>query len=371
MDFSLSEQQEMLRKIARDFFANEMPKTLVKELAESENGYSADIWKKMAGLGWMGLVLPEEYGGSGGSFVDLTILLEEMGRACLPGPFFSTVVLGASAILEAGSSEQKKRLLPKVASGELVLSMALAEPNAINSPNSLEVEARKVGEDYVISGTKLFVLDAHLADYVVCVAKTGRGLTLFLVGTKSPGVMCKLLPAVGGERQCQVDFNDVKVAKGDILGKVNRGRDYVDKVMEKAAAARCAEMLGGAEQVLEMSVAYAKERVQFGRAIGAQQSIQHHCANMLNDVDECRCITYRAAWMVSEGLPCAKEVSLAKAWLNEAYPRVALLGHQIHGAIAFQHDHDMHLYFKQAEIGEVAFGDSAYHHEIIARELGL
>lgn len=371
MDFGLSEQQEMLRKTARDFFANELPKTLVKEIAEDARGYPPQLWRKMADLGWMGLVLPEEYGGSGGNFVDLTILLEEMGRACLPGPFFSTVVLGAGILLEAGSDEQKKDLLPRIATGELIVTLALAEPRALNSPDCYEVEATIQEGHYAITGTKLFVPDAHVADYIVTAAKTGAGLTLFLVEAKSPGLSYSLLPAMAGERHCEVKFDGTRVSKGEVVGEVDRGQVYLEKVLPKAAAAKCAEMLGGAQQVLEMSTAYAKDRVQFGRAIGSQQAIQHHLANMLNDVDGCRCVTYRAAWMLGEGLPCAKEVSLAKAWLNTVYPRIALLGHQIHGAIAFQHDHDMHLYFKQAKLGEMSHGDTAYHAGIIARELGL
>jgi len=371
MDFSLSEQQEMLRKTARDFFINELPKSSVKEMAKDARGYSLELWHKMAELGWMGLVLPEKYGGSEGSFLDLAILLEEMGRACLPGPLFSTVVLGASAIMEAGSEEQKERLLPKLARGELIFTLAVAESHVLSRPDFFEVKARNMAGDYIISGTKLFVPDAHVADYVICAAKTGRGPTLFLVDAKSPGLSWTVLPAMSGERQCEVKFNQVKVSKADILGKVNRGKEYIDKVLTRAAAAKCAEMLGGAEQVMEMTVAYAKERVQSGRAIGAFQAIQHHCANMLNDLDACRCVTHRAAWMVSEGMPCAREVSLAKAWVNEAYHRMTLLGHEIHGAIAFQHDHDMHLYFKQAKLGEIAFGDTAQHEEIIAREMGL
>jgi alkylation response protein AidB-like acyl-CoA dehydrogenase len=156
-----------------------------------------------------------------------------------------------------------------------------------------------------------------------------------------------------------------------MLGGLNHATEYLDKVMQRAAAAKCSEMLGGAEQVLEISVQYAKDRIAFGKAIGSYQAIQHHCANMLNDLDECRCMTRRAAWMVSEGLPCAMEVSLAKALVGQACHRITCLGHEIHGAIAFQHDHDMHLYFKQAVVGEASFGTSAYHGEVVAKELGL
>ncbi len=371
MDFGLSEQQEMLKKTARDFFIKELPRTLVKELAQDPKGYPPELWKKMADLGWTGLVLPEEYGGSGATFLDLTILLEEMGRACLPGPFLSTVVLGALTIMDVGSEEQKKSILPKVAEGELVLTLAMAEPHAIYRGDFFEVEAKHVGHHYTITGTKLFVPDAHVADYIIVAAKTKGGITLFLVDAKSQGVHCKLLPAMAGERQCEVRFDGVKLTKADMLGAVNRGQDYLERIMHRAAVAKCAEMLGGAEQVMEMSVQYAKDRVAFGRPIGSYQAIQHHCANMLNDLDGCRCMTRRAAWMVSEGLPCAMEVSLAKAWVGQACHRMTCLGHEIHGAIAFQHDHDMHLYFKQAVVGEAAFGSSGHHGEVVAKELGL
>lgn len=371
MDFNFTEEQEMLRKAARDFFNKELPKSLVKEMAEDTRGYPLELWKKMAGLGWMGLIIPEKYGGSGVGFLDLTVLLEEMGRACLPGPFFSTAVLGVMTLLEAGSEEQKQKLLPKVASGELLLSLAFSEPDAVNSPDFFKVKAKAEGDGYSISGTKLFVSDAHVADYLICSAKTKGGTTLFLVDAKCSGLSCKLLPTVAGDKQCEVNFKGVKVGKGDILGEVDQGSRYMEKVLAKATVAKCAEMTGGAQQVLEMTVDYAKTRVQFGSPIGVFQAVQHHCANMVTDVQGIRFITYQAAWMLNEGMPCTKEVSMAKAWVNEAYRRVTALGHQVHGAIAFQQDHDMHLFTKQAGLGAFTFGDVSYHEEVVARELGL
>lgn len=371
MDFGLSEQQEMLKKTARDFFKTELPKTLVKDLAKDPRGFTPELWRKMADLGWIGLVLPEEYCGSGASFMDLAILMEEMGRACVPGPFFSTVVLGAMTVLDLGTEEQKSTILPGVARGELVLTMAVAEPHAIYRSDFFELEAKHVAHHYTLSGTKLFVTDAHVADYIIVAAKTKGGVTLFLVDAKSPGVSCCLLPAMAGERQCEVKFDAVRLTRAHMLGGVNCGSEYLEKLMQRAAAARCCEMLGGAEQVLEMTIQYAKDRIAFGKAIGTYQAIQHHCANMLNDLDASRCLAHRAAWMVSEGLPCALEVSLAKAWMGQASRRITSLGHEVHGAIAFQHDHDMHLYTKQAVVGEASFGSSSYHAEVIARELGL
>ena len=371
MDLALSEEQEMLWKSARDFLTSKVPKTLVRQMEEDEKGYVPELWKEMADLGWVGLPFPEQYGGGGFKFLDLVVLLEEMGRACAPGPFLSTVVLGALTVLELGTEEQKKAILPRVAKGEAIVTMAIAEPHAIYRPDCFEVEARHVAHHYTISGTKLFVTDAHVADYIIVAAKTQGGVTLFLVDVKAHGVTCTLLPAMFGERQCEVKFDNVKLTRSDMLGGLNRGKEYLERVMRRAAVARASEVLGGLEYVLEISVQYAKDRIAFGKAIGSYQAIQHHCANMLNDLDSCRCMTRRAAWLVSEDLPCALEVSLAKALMGQASRRITALGHEIHGAMAFQHDHDMHLFTKQAVVAEASFGNNAYHGEIVAKELGL
>ena len=377
MDLGFSEEQEMLRKTARDFLQTECPTTLVKEMADDEQGYTPELWAKMAELGWMGLALPEEYDGMGMSFLDLSVLLEEMGRACLPGPFFSTVVLGGFTIIEAGNEEQKKDLLPKIATGEVILAMALTEPSASYDPASVTVQAVADKDDYVINGTKLFVENAHIADYMVCVTRTKDGssaedgITLFLVDGKSPGISTTVLKTIAGDKQCEVIFDNVRVPKKNMLGELDKGWPVVAKMLEMAAVAKCAEMVGGAQAALDMSVAYAKERIQFGRPIGSFQAIQHHCANMVTDVDGSRFITYQAAWKVSEGLPATMEVSMAKAWVSEAYRRVTQLGHQIHGGIGFCMDHDMPLYFKEAKAAESTFGNADWHREIVAQQLGL
>jgi alkylation response protein AidB-like acyl-CoA dehydrogenase len=377
MDLNLDEAQEMLRKMARDFFTTEYPKSLVKEMAKDERGYSPELWGKMTGLGWMGLVFPEEYDGGGGSFLDLAVLLEEMGRACLLGPFFSTIVLGGLTILEAGSEEQKKKFLPQIAKGDLIVTLALTEPSARYTPDAISVKAQAEGEEYIIDGIKLFVPDAHVADCIICVARTKEGataeegITLFLVDAKSSGLKCTQLVTMVGDKQCELVFNKVRVPRRNILGELDRGWTCIEKVLQKATIAQCAEMVGGAQQVLEMSVSYAKERVQFGRPIGSFQAIQHHCANMATDVEGCRFIAYQAAWMLSEGLPCSKEVAMAKAWVSDAFRRVTALGQQVHGGIGFTEDHDMPLYFKRAKAWELAFGDADFHREKVAQELGL
>ncbi len=377
MDFALSEEQEMLRKSARDFLTKECPKTLVRQMETDEKGYSPAMWKGMADLGWMGLVFPEEYGGSGMTFLDLSILIEELGRALVPSPFLPTVVYCGVPILAAGTEEQKKQFLPGIAKGDIIMTLALTEPSATWDAGGITVKATAEGDDFVISGTKLFVHDAHIANYFLVVARTKEGkrkedgITLFLVDAKSPGIKLNTLKTIASDKQFEVVFNKVKVPKKNILGKLDHGWSIIQDLMPRATLAQCAYMVGGAQQVLEMTVNYAKERVQFGRPIGSFQAIQHKCANMATDVDGSRFITYQAAWKLSEGMDCGLEVSMAKAWVSEAYRRTCAEGHQIHGGIGFIKDHDMQLYYRRAKASELAFGDADYHRELVAQRIGL
>ncbi|MDP2730893.1 MAG: acyl-CoA dehydrogenase family protein [Dehalococcoidales bacterium] len=377
MDFTLSEEQEMLRTMARDFLTDKCPKTLVKEMEEDEKGYSPELWKEMVDLGWMGLVIPEEYGGSGMSFLDLSILLEEMGRACLPGPFFSTVVLGGLPILEAGNDDQKQTYLTRIASGEAIFSLALTEADAQYGPASIAVKAAADNDGYTINGTKLFVPDAHIADYLLCVARTDekaeaeKGLTVFIVDAKSPGISCTVLKTIAGDKLCEVVFEGVKVPKENILGELNRGWEVVQRIIQQAAVAKCSAMVGALQRMLEMTVDYAKERVQYDHPIGSLQVIQHYCANMATDVDGSRFSTYQAAWRLSEGLPARKEAAIAKAWLSEAGGRVIALAHQIHGAIGCTIDHDLQYYTRRAKAAQLSFGDADFFREAVAQEMGL
>jgi len=377
MNLAFSEPQEMLKKAARDFLIDKCPKSAVEEMGKSEEGYSPELWQEMANLGWMGLVVPEKYGGGGMNFLDLSILLEEMGRACLPGPFFSTVVLGALPILDTGSEPQKQDYLPKIASGKTIFTLALTEPSARYDAASITVKAIPDNSDYVINGTKMFVPDAHIADYLLCVARTKEqaepefGITIFLVDAKSPNISCTVLKTIAGDKLCEVVFDQVRAARGNILGQLDQGWNGVQKIVRRAAVAKCCEMVGNIQRVLEMTIDYAKERKQFGRPIGSFQIIQHYCADMATDVEGARFSTYQAAWMLSEGLPCAKEVAVAKAWLGEASQRVIALAHQIHGAIGVTMEHDLQLYTRRAKAGELTFGDANFYREIVANEIGL
>jgi alkylation response protein AidB-like acyl-CoA dehydrogenase len=378
MDFEFSEEQKMLRASARDFLETQCPKTLVREMAKDERGYTPELWLGMADIGWMGLVFPEEHGGAGGKFLDLVVLLEEMGRACLPGPFFSTVVLGGLTLLEMGNEQQKREFLPKIARGDVIFTLALSEPATTKyNPALITTKANAEQNDYIIDGTKLFVPDANIADCIICVTRTKGeamskdGITLFLVDAKERGINRTLLKTIAGDKQCEVNFDKVKVPGSNMIGELHSGFPSLEKVLQKIAVAKCAEMVGGAQQVLEMVTEYAKERVQFEHPIGSFQAVQHQCASMVIDVDGAKFTTYKAAWLLSRDMPCKREVAVAKAWASEAYQRVCFGGHEILAGVGYMIDHDMPLYTLRAKAAELAFGDAEFHRGVVSQELGL
>ena len=367
MNLDFSEEQLMLRDAARDFLTKRLPKKTVKEMEESQSGYTPEIWKELAELGWMGLVLPEKYGGAGMAFLDLAVLLEEMGRACLPGPFFSTVLLGALPILDFGTEEQKNEYLPRIANGTAIFTLAWTEDNGAYDASGIRLRATADRDNYVLDGVKMFVPDAHVADYILCVARTTEGarpkdgVTTFIVDAKSPGISCTVLKTIANDKLCEVVFDKVRVPKQNILGQLDAGWGDVEKIVERAAVAKCCDMVGSLQRVFEMTVAYAKDRVVSGGPIGSFQSVQHHCANMAIDVNGTMLSAYQAAWKVSEGLPCTWETAVAKAWASQACPRVIALAHQIHGAIGTTMDHDLHYYTRRTKAAESAFGDADFY----------
>jgi alkylation response protein AidB-like acyl-CoA dehydrogenase len=377
MDFDLSREQRLLKRSAREFLKKECPPSLMRELKDDLRGYPAKMWDRMADLGWTGVMIPEKYGGTGGSFLDLCILQETMGEACCTGPFFSTIVLGAAAVRMAGTEAQKEFILPRIAGGDIILALATTEPGTWYDTENIHLAADWSREDYILDGTKLFVSNAHLADYIICAARTdasgqpAEGLTLFLVDTQIPGVECRLMQTLAYDRQCEVVFDRVRVPRNNVLGAVNRAGVLLESLRQMAVVAKCAELVGCIQTAFDMTVAYAGQRKQFGRAIGSFQAVQHHCANMALDVDGSRFLTYQAAWKISQGLAAGQAVAMAKAWTSAAARRVTSLAHQIHGAISFTEEHDVHLYYRRAKAGEAAWGDAAYHLEHIARHLGL
>ena len=374
MDLGLSETQQMLKSSAREFLERECPVAHVRDMEEDERGYTPEMWRSLTEQGWLGLVFPEEFGGAGLGFLDLCVLLEETGRSLLPGPFFSTVVLGGLSIMDAGNEAQKQEYLSQIVEGQTIVTLALLEPSARWDASGVELRAAATGDGYVLNGTKLFVPNANVADYLIVVARTAdgeEGITLFIVPSHATGVSSTLLKTIASDRQSEVVLDDVMVPAASVLGEPGRGWSTVQRVLAWGAAGKCAEMVGGAQKVLDMTVEYAKQRVQFGRPIGSFQAVQHHCANMAMDVESSRYVTYQAAWRLAEELPAEREVAMAKAWVSDAYRRVCALGHQCHGAIGFTQEHDLQLYSRRAKAAELMFGDGDLHRERVAQVIGL
>lgn len=374
MDLGLSEVQQMLKSSAEEFLSQECPLTLVRDMEEDPRGYTDQLWRQMVGLGWTGLAFPERYGGTGGSFLDLAVLLEQMGRALVPSPFFATVVLGGLTVLDSGTDAQKQDILPKICSGEMLMTLALTEPSATYEAWGIETVAERRGDNYLLSGSKLFVENAEAADLIVVAARTSassgpdpdpsQGITLFLVPAGSPGLTISALNTIASDRQCELRLAEVSVPAASVLGEKGGGWAVAQRALQRAVAGKCIEMLGGAGAVVDMTVEYVKQRTQFGRPIGGFQAVQHHCANMATDVDGSRTIAYQAAWRLSEGEPAEKAVSMAKAWISGAYDRVCATAHQCHGAIGFTKEHDLQLFTRRAKVLELTYGDQNFHKEL-------
>ena len=378
MNFGFNDEQELLRSTARKFFENECGSDTVRRLMETPEGISPDLWTKLAEQGWLGLVYPEAYDGMGLGLVDLVVLMEEMGRAVVPGPYFSAVLLGGLAIAEAGSEAQKKEWLPRIAAGDRRVALAWMEPSAQLGPAGVTLTAVEKGGKYTLSGTKLFVHDAHTADALVVAARTrpgagADGVSLFLVPKGTKGLEVTLLPTMDQTRKlCEVALSDVTIGPDALLGAAGAGWAPLARVLDRATVALCAEMCGGAQKVLDMTVEYAKIRQAFGRPIGSYQGVKHRAADMLVDVENSKSITYYAAWALDEGVAEAPlAVSMAKAYVSDAYRRVAAAGIQLHGGIGFTWEHDLHLYFKRAKGSEFTFGDATHHRERVAQLVNL
>jgi alkylation response protein AidB-like acyl-CoA dehydrogenase len=377
MDIGFTEEQELLRASARRFLENECPSAFVRQRMAEPEAMTEVFWKKLAEQGWFSILYPEEAGGSGLGLVDMTVLMEEMGRAVMPGPFFSTVLLGGAAILEAGSQGQRQEWLLRIAAGSAKISLAWTEPNARWDAASIVTTGRETPGGFVLSGTKLFVPDAHLSDALVVASRTRDGSTLedgislFLVPRDIPGLTVTLLPTIDETRKlCEVKLDSVAVPAEALLGEKHGGWPALARVLDRATVALCAEMCGGAQKVLDMTTDYAKIRIAFGKPIGSYQGVKHRAADMLVDVENAKSLTYYAAWSIDEGLAEAPlAVSMAKAYASDAYRKVAGAGIQLHGGIGFTWEHDLQLYFKRAKASEVAFGDATWHRERVARLL--
>jgi alkylation response protein AidB-like acyl-CoA dehydrogenase len=371
MNFAFTDEQEELRKTVRAFLDNKSPESAVRELMETEDGYDEAVWKQAAEqLGLQGLSIPEEYGGSGYGFIELGIVLEEMGRALFTAPFFSTVVLAGTTLLHAGDDAAKKDYLPGIASGETIATVAFTEPSGKWDEAGITMEATADGDSWKLNGTKSFVIDGHLANLVIVAARTGKGVSLFAVDGDASGLTRTSLSTMDQTRkQAKLEFADTPAR---LIGTEGAGWDVLGKVLDLVVVGLAAEQVGGAQKVLDMAVEYAKVRVQFGRPIGSFQAIKHKCADMLLEVESAKSAAYYGMWCASElndELPSV--ASLAKAYCSEAYFHAAAENIQIHGGIGFTWEHPAHLYFKRAKSSELLFGDPTYHRELLAQRIGI
>ena len=377
MDFELNEDQRILQKSARDFLKKECPKDLVRNLADTNPGHSSELWQKMAALGWMGLLVPEEYDGIGWSFVEQAVLLEEMGYALCPVPFISTTILGAQTLLMAGNEEQKRDILPNVVSVHLILTMALTESDGGCESSAMNLMAVRKGDEWLINGTKLFVPDALAADYILCVARTSedsipeKGLTIFLVETKTPGVTITPLKTVSKDKQHEIGFSNLCLKSESIVGPADGAWPTINAIINMEGLARTAETVGVMRAVLDMTVAYAKERIQFGQPIGSFQAIQHYLADMWVDILGARSLVRNAAWELAAGRSPDKAIGIAKVMVGKAGRKATTTGHRIFGAIGFTMEHDLHLYHRRSLANDPTLGNSDFHYEQIAKGLGL
>jgi alkylation response protein AidB-like acyl-CoA dehydrogenase len=375
MDFALTEEQEMLKKSAREFLTAECPKSVVRQLEDSDSGHSPQLWKKMAQLGWMGILIPEQYGGVGWTMIEQAVLFEEYGRAAIPGPMFATL-MGTLAILESGTEGQKKAFLLRVASGDLILTVALDEPEAVYAPALSATRALPKANGYSISGTKLFVPYANVADCMIAAARTAgrpgdeKGITLFAVKREDSGIRLTPIKTIAVDRQFQVDLDAVSVTSDDIMGRSDLGATVIRAVLDKATAVQCAEMLGGAQQELEMTAEYTKRRVQFSRPIGTFQAVQHRLADMFIDVQGARWTTYQAVWRLSQGMQVARELAIAKFIAGKACQRVAFSAQQLHGGIGVHLDADLHFYYRRAKAFELTLGTPSVHLKALEAHIG-
>jgi alkylation response protein AidB-like acyl-CoA dehydrogenase len=375
LDFGFSEEQEMLRDAAKRFLADNCPTKYVRQMMADASGHDPAFWKKLVDLGWPGLLIPENYGGQGGTFLDMTVVAEEAGKALVPGPFFTAALLGAPLVIEGGSEALKKDILPKMAKGEFIGTVAIAEAAGRFDADGIQLKATKSGSDYTITGEKFFVPDAHVANGIAVAVRTGgageKGISILLVPTNAKGLTITQLKTVDMTRRlCHVKFDGVKVPASDLLGKEGEGWPILRRTLDVATAALSAEMVGTAQKALDLSVEYAKTRVQFGKPIGSFQAVKHKCVDMMVAVENARSLTYFACWTVDTKSPeAATAVPMAKAYASDMAKNVTSEAIQVHGGIGFTWEHDMHLYHRRALAGEANLGNAPVHREVVAKSL--
>ena len=375
MDMEFTEEQQALQTTARSFLSAESPLSAAREMESSEDGFSRELWKKMADLGWLGLTHSEDVGGAGMGSVELVVLAKELGRTLCPSPYIQTVILAGGAIAAAASNEQKQRLLPAIISGEMVIAFALQEENTFYDARGVSAKATKDGDGYVLNGTKMFVEFASAADRVLVVARTAGeppandGLAMFLVDPNDVNIQLEPLNTMARDRQFQMKLDGVKVAPEDVIGTPGKAWDALEGVIERGVVALCGYMVGASESIHATTTAFAKERIQFGRPIGSFQAIQHYLALSITEILAADTTAFYAAWTLDEGEPSREIVAKAKAFAGDTFRKASDLGAQIHGGIGYDESMDTTLFLRRGKQYQLSMGGTGFWEDVIAEEI--
>lgn len=372
MDITLSEDQTLIARTALSFAKSALKAERIRELETSENGFDAAVWRQMVEMGWAGAVFPAEYGGSDFSLFELALIVEALGQGAVPSPIFSTVIEAGLLLLDAGSPAQRSRWLPRIADGRSIMTTAIVEPGGGLLPEEIRTRVVQTGSSFSVSGTKLFVRDAGVAEAIVCLGRSGENpadLTLVLIPADTVGVRRRRLWAAGGEALWEVIFDEVIVATEAVVGRPGQAWPHVERLLLRGAALKSAELVGIGQAALDLTVEYAKTRVQFGRPIGSFQGVQHHCTEMYRDLTVSRLLAWQAAARLGAGRPADREVAMAKAKTSDAIPALTRTAHQIHGAIAYYRDYPLELYYHRAIAAAAVYGDAGHHRRALARLL--
>ncbi len=375
LDLRLTESEEMLKKTGLDFMRRDAPKEVVQALQETDTGFTEELWRKAVEMGWLGIIIPEQYGGAGNSLTSAGVLFEALGTGPLPGPYFSSGILGSLIMLEAGTEEQKQSILPAVAGGQQILTLALTEPEYSWEPGAVQTTATGKNGDFVLDGLKLFTIDAQAATHFIVVARTGKGaepakgVSLFLVDGKSDGVSVRRLPGFFAGRTFEVKLDSVKVPRSAMLGGKDEGWQALRRGIDKSIPVLCAYKVGGCQAVFEMALEYTRTRVQFGQLIGRFQRVQDMIIEIVNHLDAARWTTYEALWKLDTQRPAAEGVHLAKAVSSEAYWEVCTLAHRVFSGISYSKEHPASFHTRASRSLYSYLGEPSYHRQQIARLL--
>lgn len=375
LDLSLTESEEILKTTALNFLQRDVPKETIQNLQDSDTGYTEEIRRKVVEMGWLGILIPEQYGGTGYPLTTAGVLFEALGTGPLPGPYFSSGILGSLIILEAGTKEQKQRILPSVADGTAVLTLALTEPEYSWEPEALKTIAERKDGEFILNGVKLFAFDAQAATHFIVVARTGKSddpakaISLFLVDSKSEGVSVRRLPGFLAGRTFEVKLDSVKVPQEALLGDKDEGWPALQQAITKAIPVLCAYKVGGCQAVFDIAVEYSRVRVQFGQPIGRFQRVQDMIIEMVNHADAARWTTYESLWKLDTQRPASESVHLAKAVASEAYWQVCTLGHRSISGISYSMEHQLSFHTRTSRYLYNYLGEPAYHRQQIARLL--